>query len=128
MKYDPLVAPDPELWLGTDEVEKMNRVLDYHRQEGIELPSEETHAAFHTTIENQIAMGDETPVAEKIQRLMEEGLDRHDAIHAVGAVLAGHIWELMHKKGRGTANPNDAYFAEVRALTAQKWIDEYLEE
>jgi hypothetical protein len=42
-------------------------------------------------VEAQIALGDETPASRIAQRLIGEGLDRHDAIHAIGMVLAEHI-------------------------------------
>lgn len=50
---------------------------------------------IHVVVENQIALGDEIPVRRAVQRLMSEGLDRHDSIHAVGSVLIGHIGELL---------------------------------
>ena len=43
---------------------------------------------------------DELPVRRTAQRLMSEGLDRHDAIHAIGSVLAGNIHDLMRKMPR----------------------------
>jgi hypothetical protein len=47
------------------------------------------HAANHVIVENQLAMGDATVVPATLARLMQEGLDRHDAIHAIGSVLVG---------------------------------------
>jgi hypothetical protein len=123
MKYNPLVEPDPERWLETDEPERLHVVLAYHRQAGIKLPDEFLHAAIHTTVENQAALGGETPVAQALERLVNQGLDRHDAIHAIGSVLADHIWELMSRGDSEVTDPNVVYFREIRALTAQKWLD-----
>lgn len=125
MRYNPRRAPDPEQWLEDDDTEKRIAVLQYHRRARVELPNEQVHAAIHVIVENQAAMGDETPVAETLQRLRKEGLDRHEAVHAVGSVLAGHMWKLMRQEDVGTEDPNVAYFEEVRSLTAQKWFDEY---
>ena len=125
MKYDPLVAPDPKEWLGTDEAERIHLVLDYHRRMGIELPNEHLHAAIHTVVENQAALGDETPVEQALRRLVGEGLDRHEAIHAVGSVLVEHIWELMGGGDWGGGDFGAAYFEAVRRLTARGWIERY---
>jgi hypothetical protein len=125
IRYEPRVAPDAERWLAADEMEKHLAVTRYHRRARIELPNERIHAAIHTVVENQAAMGDETPVAEAIQRLRKEGLNRHEAIHAVGSVLAGHMWQLLQDEEPETADPNAAYFEEIRTLTAQKWFEEY---
>ena len=124
MKYDPLVEPNSERWLEADETEKLHLVLDHHKQTSVELPNERLHALIHMVVENQVALGDETPVAQTLRRLMDEGLSRHDAIHAVGSVLADHIWELM-SKGSEATNLGVDYFDEVRNLTAQKWFDKY---
>ncbi|MGC9523255.1 MAG: hypothetical protein ACP5HG_15395 [Anaerolineae bacterium] len=126
-RYDPDVGPDPEAWLALDELERIERVRRYHRRARIELPNEQLHAILHATVEAQAADGDETPVAETLERLMDEGLTRHDAIHAVASVLIGHIHNLMMATPSEGADPNIAYFREVRELTAQKWYTMYEE-
>ncbi|MBN1660867.1 MAG: hypothetical protein JXA93_20900 [Anaerolineae bacterium] len=125
MKYNPMVAPDPEQWLNSDEEEKLQAVLRYHKRARIQLPNATVHAAVHSTIENQVAMGDETPVAAKVRELMRDGLDRHDAIHAVGAVFSEFLSESMRGNLDGIEDPNALYEERVRALTARKWLDEY---
>ncbi|WP_051380503.1 hypothetical protein [Bradyrhizobium sp. WSM1743] len=70
--------------------------MAYHRRAGIRLPRDKAHAIFHVIVENQIA-DPELPVRSTAQRLMSEGLDRHEAIHAIGLVLAGHMNELVRK-------------------------------
>jgi len=56
---------------------------------------------------------------------MREGLDRHDAIHAVGAVFTEFLWESVHGNRDEIEHPNTLYEERVRALTAQKWLDVY---
>jgi hypothetical protein len=46
----------------------------------------------HVIVENQVALGEAYPVQSVLLRLMEEGLDRHDAIHAIGSVLAERLF------------------------------------
>jgi hypothetical protein len=71
----------------------------------------------------------ETPVAEVVQKLVNEGLDRHDAIHAVGSIPGKFFWKAF--KGLDAESPDswkDSYFIEVRELTTEKWYREYSEE
>src|SRR5689334_13211879 len=121
--YDPLIAPDPDEWLALDESERMWLAKEYHRQAGIELPNEELHAVIHAVVEAQIAIGDELPVKRTLQRLMGEGLDRHDALHAIGSVLAEHIHKVMTASPAiSETDPNKPYFAALERLTAKGWL------
>ncbi|MBV9974425.1 MAG: hypothetical protein JO105_03425 [Hyphomicrobiales bacterium] len=124
LHYDPLVAPAPAEWLALTETERIQLAADYHRRARIRLPNAKMHAIVHAIVEAQIALGDETPAQRTAQRLMDEGLDRHEAIHAIGSVLMGFISNVL--KGSelddpGT-NPNASYFAELERLTAEEWL------
>jgi Domain of unknown function (DUF1841) len=119
-RYDPLEAPDPEEWLELDEQERIDLVRDYHRRAGIRPPNEKLHATLHAIVEAQIALGDETPAGRIAQRLIGEGLDRHDAIHAIGMVLAEHIYDVL-KTTKSDKDPNAPYFAALERLTAEDW-------
>jgi hypothetical protein len=121
VRYDPEVAPDPSRWQEIDEQERIMLVEAYHRREGIEVPNMTVHATVHAIIENQVAMGDELPVHRAIERLLGEGLDRHDAVHAVGSVLAAHINETL----KAGAPNNEAYKEAVERLTAESWRREF---
>jgi hypothetical protein len=125
-KYDPYVEPKPHQWLALDEQERIDQVLAYHRRAGIRVPDQTMHAMIHAIVENQIADA-KLPVRRKVQRLMSEGLDRHDAIHAIGTVVAERLFDVAHaadaekvsdQSGRKT---KEAYFAEIEALTAKSW-------
>lgn len=117
--YDPLQEPDPKGWLALDEAERIMIVDDFHRLAHIRLPNRRLHAAFHAVVENQIAEGSSLPVQETLSRLMSEGLDRHDAVHAIGNVLAGSVFDIL--KGTAAEDPNPDYFKELKALTADEW-------
>jgi Domain of unknown function (DUF1841) len=99
-RYDPLEAPNPEEWLELDEQERIDLVRDYHRRAGIHLPNEKLHATLHAIVEAQIALGEETPAGRIAQRLISEGLDRHDAIHAIGMVLAEHLYDVWKRRNQ----------------------------
>ena len=119
-RYDPLEVPDREEWLALNERERMALVRDYHRRARIRLPNAATHAAAHAIVETQIALGDKTPARRTAQRLMDEGLDRHEAIHAIGLVLFEFMTDLMETP-KSDSDPNVPYFAALERLTAEKW-------
>ncbi|PPQ29689.1 hypothetical protein CCS01_21020 [Rhodopila globiformis] len=119
--YNPLHAPDPAEWLELDEQERIGLVADYHDEAGIDLPNVKVHATMHAIVENQIALGDETPVRLKARQLMAQGLDRHEAIHAIASVLIKHIYDIT-KKPQGVGDPNQGYYAALRRLNARKWL------
>jgi hypothetical protein len=122
-QYNPESEVPAEFWLGLDESERIRMVEDYHRRAGIKLPNRHIHAALHAIVETQIAMGDETEAQATLTRLLSEGLERHDAIHAIGSVLAEHMENL--KKGQVAGSPNEAYSKSLRHLTASKWLEKW---
>jgi hypothetical protein len=119
-RYDPLEAPDAREWLALDEDERLALVRDYHKRARIRLPNLAMHAIAHAIVENQIALGDETAAQRTAARLMKEGLDRHEAIHAIASVLMGRLFELV--KAPDTADePNAGDDDELDRLTAEGW-------
>ncbi len=60
---------------------------------------------MHVVVENQIAMGDEIPVRDTLVRLMSEGLDRHDAVHAIATVLTNLIYASSKEDRRAIPTP-----------------------
>jgi hypothetical protein len=117
--YDPEVAPDPAEWRARSEQERLNMVQAYHRRAGISLPSERAHTALHVVIENQIAAGDDLPARRTIERLIAEGLDRHDALHAVASVLTDQLYDLMQEEK--TKFSETAFNEALAQLTAESW-------
>jgi hypothetical protein len=117
-RYDPPEAPDPEKWLALDEQERINLARDYHRSARIRLPNAALHATLHAIVEAQIALGDETPAQRTAQRLMDEGLDRHETIHAIALVLIEFMRDLMNAPELGI-DSNAPYFAALERFTAE---------
>lgn len=121
-EYDPLVAPDPTVWLALDETERLSLVKDYHAKQRVEPPSgPDIHAVAHVVVENQIAEGEALPVREKARQLMAQGLNRHDAIHAIGSVLMKHI-HTISQRGMTDQDPTRVYFSALRRMNARKWL------
>lgn len=120
LMYDAMRHPAPQQWLAHSEAERIEAVETYHRNHRLNVPKLHLHATFHVVVENQVALGDDTPVQQALVRLMEEGLDRHDAVHAIGSVLASHVYDLL-KTPELQTDPNAAYYSELNQLTAVSW-------
>lgn len=122
LKYDPERAPDPQAWLDADEHERMEAVRKWHKKARVEVPNLSLHASLHLIIENQLAENIDS-VVRALSRVMQEGLSRHDAIHAVASVLSVHIFNLMNSESPDDpAVKNASYYAELDRLTAKSWL------
>jgi hypothetical protein len=118
--YDPDRSLPPTDWLETDEGERIELVASYHRRKKIRLPNAQLHAVIHVIVENQLALGEEV-VLDALARLQSEGLSRHDAVHAIGFVLAGDVYELMQGNTDATGNTYRRYLERLQKLTAENW-------
>ena len=118
-RYDPSKAPDAAEWLSLDEAERIEVVREYHLRSRISLPNVTAHAIAHAVIENQLAEG--LPAARSaLARLLADGLDRHESIHAMGSVLMAHLWNLTNKPPP-EGDPNGPYLAALDELSADSW-------
>lgn len=117
--YDPAVAPDPSDWLALDEQERILRVEHYHRRAGIRTGNDTVHATMHTIVENQIAASDPPQVGPTVQRLTAEGLDRHEAVHAVSSLIADFFFDVTH--GETAPFVVEEYVAAMERLTPENW-------
>ena len=123
MRYDPDIAPLPSEWLALDEAERIALTDRFHRDAGVVLPNILVHSAIHASVETQLAMGLPS-VTDALRRLRAEGLDRHDALHAIGAVLAERMWNVVRSEP-GPDDPNAIYFAALDKLSAANWRRDY---
>ena len=119
MQYDPYQHLDSEAWQELDESERIESVRQYHRQNRIRLPNETLHATAHVIVENQVALGDSFPARAVLLRLMEEGLDRHEAVPAIGLVLSEQLFAALREEG--DADINKQYVEKLNSLTAESW-------
>ena len=125
-KYNPNQTPDPEKWNAIDESERIILIEQYHERKCISVPNKRLHTTIHTIVENQVAMGDEINVARTLDRLMSEGLDRHEAIHAIGCVLAEHLHDMLGEEASEVSQIQ--YFACLEKLTPEEWRRMYEQE
>jgi len=116
--YNPECMPEPASWLELDEQERIVLVETYHRVARIKLPNVTAHAALHAIVENQIALNLD-PVVRAMHRLGKEGLTRHDAVHAIGSVVAEHLFDMLKTNQNDDAAALQArYYAAVERLSA----------
>ena len=120
MQYEADEHPDPDTWLELDETERIDLVIDYHRRTGVQLENPQYHAIAHVVVENQVALGEATSVPETLNRLMDGGLDRHDAIHAIGNILMDIVFDAAHEQDDG-GDVNAKYNQKLATLTAASW-------
>jgi len=121
LRYDPHEHITSDAWLEFDESERMQLVARYHRRQRIRLPNETIHATMHVIVENQVALGDAFPAKAVLIRLMNEGLDRHEAIRAIGSVLSEKLFAVMSGEDvKGDINAD--YVEELKFLSAESWM------
>ena len=126
-KYDPIQPPDPEVWLALDEGDRMALIAAFHQTDRLgprlEPAGANMHTVLHAIVENQAAMGDETPVRLKLRQLVAQGLDRHDAIHCIASVLAEQLSNVVKRPhSKRATGGEEAYFPAVRRLNARNWL------
>ena len=119
--YDPSTAPDAAEWLDLDEQERVQLVERYHSRARVDLPDLTLHATIHVIAENQLASHDE-PVVRALARLIQGGLTRHDALHAIGSVIAEQIYDLLNL-GEAPEASRARYYAAIERITAAEWRD-----
>jgi hypothetical protein len=120
MRYDANERPHSATWLELDENERIDAVMDYHRQAGVKLEDLKLHAITHVVVENQVALGEPTSVPATLNRLVAEGLDRHEAIHAIGSILMSIVFDVSHAPDVSD-DINAKYSRELAKLTAAGW-------
>ena len=118
--YDPAHVPAPDAWLELSDDDRIALVREHHEAASTEPPNAILHATFHVVVETQLASADPPEVVETMARLLRQGLDRHDALHAIGSELA----RMMHTAVDHPSNTPDAtqaYIAGLKQMTADKW-------
>ena len=119
--YDPQVTPEPGLWLGLDEQERLAAILAWHEASSDPhppAPKPSLHAAMHAVVENQIAANSPAHVGVTLSRLREGGLTRHEALHAIGSVVADFMQRALTQGG---AFDEGAYSGALDALDPGDW-------
>lgn len=119
-KYDPDKSIDPEEWLTLDEAGRIELVRVCHENLDDEMPDDalSVHSSIHVIVENQLAMGVEL-IPETIAKLTRQGLDRHEAIHAIGAIISADVFDMLN--GNIQEFSPKSYRRKLEKITAKKW-------
>lgn len=108
-------------WLALSETERMRLAQNFHVQSRIKVPRIKAHAAILVIIENQIAIG-YAPTKPAVERLMAGGLSRHEALHAVGSVVARAAHELRISTDPEVHRTHQERLgADIDSLTVESW-------
>lgn len=119
MDYDASRDPIPETWLAAAEPDRLSAVERFHATltSHARVRSARLHAAVHATVENQLAAGEPPEVRRALARLLAGGLDRHEAVHAIGLIVS----DVMAAAMDGRRFDARAYALELDGLTAERW-------
>ncbi len=119
MEYDADTAPEPAAWLAADEAERLEAAERHHRglTEHARTPKPRLHAAIHQVVENQLALDDPPEARRALTRLLAGGLSRHEAVHAIGLLVANAAAAAMESRTHDPA----VYARELDALTVERW-------
>ena len=118
--YDPSKQLNSDEWLYLEESERISLVRIFHEALDDDLPEDaiEMHTMFHVIVENQLAEKVEL-IPETITKLTRQGLDRHEAIHAIAAIVSEDIFDLW--KGNKKEFSPKQYRRKLENITAKRW-------
>ncbi|MBN2360597.1 MAG: plasmid pRiA4b ORF-3 family protein [Deltaproteobacteria bacterium] len=121
-EYDAARDPDPEVWLGLDQGDRNLAIEEYHVRANLHRRSADlrAHAVLHMAAETHVAENDPPQARAALARLLKQGLDRHQAIHAIGTVLSEHLGRAV----RQDYFDHVAYARDLENLSADIWRSE----
>ena len=100
----------------------MQRVQKYHElssKPGDEPPNLQRHVGMHVLVEQQVARDEPPEAAQALARLRRDGMNRHDAVHAIGFILTEHMKRAMESR---MPVDESAYGRELSQLTLKSWL------
>ena len=120
-KYNPDQPVNSKNWLALDESILIELVHDFHSELDLEMADEalSLHSTIHVLVENQLAMGVEL-IPETIAKLTRQGLNRHEAIHAIGALISEDIFDVLN--GNAEEFSQKKYRRKLEKITAKRWL------
>lgn len=85
---------------------------------GLEREHLRAHLLIHEMVEKQLAENDPPEVGRVLHRMLANGLSRHEAVHAIGVVVAREALAML-KQGREL--DKQVYVRELQSLTVEKY-------
>jgi len=93
--------------------------MNFHERVDESLTAIQAHAVIHVIVENQLALGMQD-VAETLSRLVAQGLDRHEAVHAIGTLVTEDAFSLIRSESNEEWDQK-RYQNRLEKLTAKRW-------
>lgn len=122
MKY---YNPDKPLnvseWLVLDDEQRKILVSNFHESTEEEFQDDGAltmHSYMHVVVENQIATNVDF-VPETVTKLVRQGLSRHEALHAISAIIVEDIFDML--KGTKSEFCPKKYRRKLEKITAKRW-------
>jgi hypothetical protein len=119
--YNPNKSVYSENWLALDEALRIKLVHDFHSGLDLDMAEDalQVHSTIHVIVENQLAMGVDL-IPKTVAKLIRQGLNRHETIHAIGAIISEDIFDIM--KGNTEEFSPKKYRRKLEKLTAKRWL------
>ncbi len=120
LSYDAERGPRGASWREAGEAARLAAVEAHHRTLGAAhppTPKPRLHAAIHLVVETQLASGEPPEVRLTLARLVSEGLSRHEALHAIGSIVAS----VVHGALTGASFEPASFANDLGALSAERW-------
>ena len=120
--YDPNHAIDSQDWLALNEQERQQLVEDYHNTLNLSLErgALKMHCMLHVVVENQLAESEYPILRQTLAKLIRQGLNRHEAIHAISSILSNGLFEAM--QGSDSEFSIKKYRGKLEKITAKRWL------
>ncbi len=125
-KYRGDREPDPAFWNRLSEEEQIRAIIQHHRVRSIRVPDLRLHALAHLLVEQQLASRKAPAANAALSRLLEDGLSRHEAVHAIGWVLTATLNEASAGELEGDFGA--MYEERLGQLTAESWFAAFEDE
>lgn len=130
-QYDPSRGPDPS-WAQLPLDERIRQVEGFHRRHRppasfaagpswLAEASDLDHALAHVWAEGMLlsSQPEYDPLRSQVSRLIEEGLDRHEAVHAVALTWMESVQRTAMVRLKD--NPVAEMCRDLEELTAERW-------
>lgn len=114
-RYDPTQPQVRDEWLTLSQSGHLTRIETYHKDTKAQYDN--SHVFMHLAVENQLLAPDGSVVRETLQRLMQDGLDRHAALHVIGELYLE--FELKRRRPHPDAIDWRGYELELKQLRRQ---------
>ncbi|MGO0305044.1 hypothetical protein ACTL6P_00275 [Endozoicomonas acroporae] len=119
--YNPNKPLNVSEWLVLDDEQRKILVSNFHESTEEEFQDDGAltmHCYMHVVVENQIATNVDL-VSETVTKLVRQGLSRHEALHAISAIIVEDVFDML--KGTKSEFCLKKYRRKLEKITAKRW-------